>query len=180
MKLTMCHYGGVEEYDDQNEDAVSWTRLIYAIHKLQWRQMLDSSRTKSWLRGWPVATRDSEEHSERQKTQIISLKMKTRSWDLMPPDIVRPLASTTLGTIIVMAHRMGMIWKDLRPSEGKLRAEGLGQSISATLVRGLGIVSEYASEPGLVPQDPEMLLWSLRIPSVDADKVRLLILVYRI
>ena len=174
MQMTMCHKGGLEKNDDENEDMVTWTSLIHAIHKLQWRQGLESGQMKSLHQ----VARDSKEYLEIQKTQIICLKLKIRSWDLMPPDVVRPLASTTLGSIIIMAHRMGMIWKDLRPSEGKLRAEGLGQGFSATLVRGLGIVVEYAREPGLVPQNPEMLRWSLRIPSVDADKVCLLNMVF--
>ena len=39
------------------------------------------------------------------------------SWDLMPPDVVRPLATTTLGDIIIIAHRLGMEWKEIRPSK---------------------------------------------------------------
>jgi hypothetical protein len=30
-------------------------------------------------------------------------RRKTRSWDLMPPDVVRPLVSTTLGYLICIA-----------------------------------------------------------------------------
>ena len=175
-KLTMCQKGSAHEDDQDDQDAVSWTSLINAIHNLQWRQFLDSSQTQAWLGQKLHVAGSCESPIDRNKMRIISLRLRNQSWDLMPPDIVRPLASTTLGTLIVMAHRMGMTWKDLRPSDGRLRAEGFGQSFSATLIRGLGIVVEYAIEPGLVPRDKVILLWSLRIPSDDADKVRLILL----
>lgn len=106
-EMTMSHKSGGREDDDEDEDAVSWTGLIDAIHVLQWCQFLDPSQTRWWLEdtlfvGKRIAP------IEKQKMQIISLRLKNRSWDLMPPDIVRSLASTTLGTIIAMAHRMGM------------------------------------------------------------------------
>lgn len=170
---TMCPRSGDNEEDTEQEDAVTWTDLINTIHGLQLRQFLDSSQTKKWLEQNETIENGRSAQIDEKKMHIVSLRLKTWSWDLMPHDIVRPLASTTLGTIIVVAHRMGMTWKEVRPSEGRLRAEGFGQSFSATLIRGLGIVLEYAREPGLVPRDTEILLWSLRVPSFDADKVGL-------
>ena len=170
--LTMCPQSSDSEDQGKDEDAVSWTGLIDAIHSVQWRQFLDSNQTRNWLDQRKNADGQPGIPIEEEKMHIVALRLKTRSWDLMPPDIVRPLASTTLGTILAVAHRMGMTWKDVRPSEGRLRAEGFGQSFSATLIRGLGIVVEYAREAGLAPRDTPMLLWSLRIPTTDADKVR--------
>lgn len=69
---------------------------------------------------------------------------RQRSWDFHPPDIVRPLAKTTLSDIAVIARRMGMKWKEFRPSDGVLRAEGHSQTITSTTVRSLGIVLQYA------------------------------------
>lgn len=62
----------------------------------------------------------------------------------MPPDVVRPLARSTVGNIIVMAHRFGMQWQDLTPTEGRMNAAGYGHEISSETIRGLGIVLQYA------------------------------------
>ena len=69
---------------------------------------------------------------------------RERSWDFQPPDVVRPLAKTTLSDIAVIARRMGMKWKDFRPSDGVLRAEGQSQTITSTTVRSLGLVLQYS------------------------------------
>lgn len=156
---------------DEDEDVVSWASLLTALHNRQEVQICHAN-----LRTW-IDTGNCPDSiklmppGRKEKTSIVCLSLKTRSWDLMPPDVVRPVASTTLGTLISIAHRLGMVWVDLVPREGKLRAEGLGQSFSATLMRGMGIVVEYTREPNLEPHDRLTILRSLRIPSVDSDKV---------
>lgn len=71
----------------------------------------------------------------------LRLKLYVQIWltvcSFMPPEIVRPLATTTIGTLVVLAHRMGMVWRDLRPSRGFLRAEGNGHTFTSTVIRGL-------------------------------------------
>lgn len=62
----------------------------------------------------------------------------------MPPDVVRPVASTTLATLVIMAHRFGMLWSHFDPEEGKLRASGNGRSFSSSIIRGMGLVVEFS------------------------------------
>jgi hypothetical protein len=100
---------------------------------------------------------------------LISITRKTRSWDFMPPDIVRPVASTTIGCLIAMAHRLGMAWIQFGLDEGRLRASGNGRSFSATTVRGMGLVVEYNCNGSEVLNG----IRTLGIPSADADKLRL-------
>ena len=85
----------------------------------------------------------------------------------MPPDIVRPVATTTVGCLISMAYRMGMVWVDLKLDEGIMRAIGKGKSLSTSIVRGLGLVVEYSAlvRNGLYDFVPA-------ISSIEADKVR--------
>lgn len=85
----------------------------------------------------------------------------------MPPDIVRPVASTTVGCLITMAHRLGMAWSDFRIDEGKMRAAGSGRSFSTSIVRGMGLVVEYSTTGPHPFPDHE---W--RINSTAADQVR--------
>lgn len=73
------------------------------------------------------------------------VKLQERSWDFMPPDIVKPLASSTIGAMIVFAHRLGMRWTEFRPYDGVLRAESRGKSLTSTTVRGIGIVFQYTN-----------------------------------
>lgn len=49
-----------------------------------------------------------------------------QSWDFMPPDLVQPVAFSTIGDIIAIAHRLGMEWKGIRPGQDIMRAEGNG------------------------------------------------------
>jgi len=83
----------------------------------------------------------------------------------MPPDIVRPVASTTVGCLITMAYRLNMTWTDFRLDEGVLRAVGEGRSFSTSIVRGMGLVVEY----GRSASNPDH---KNRVPSKVADQVR--------
>lgn len=78
------------------------------------------------------------------KVRLPAVVFRERSWAFQPPDIVRPLAKTSLSDIAVLARRMGMKWKDFRPSDGILRAEGHSHIITSTVVRSLGIVLQYS------------------------------------
>ncbi|KAH7364089.1 hypothetical protein BKA65DRAFT_490389 [Rhexocercosporidium sp. MPI-PUGE-AT-0058] len=76
--------------------------------------------------------------------RLPAVVFRERSWAFQPPDVVRPLAKTTLSDIAVLARRMGMKWKEFRPSDGILLAEGHSHIITSTVVRSLGIVLQYA------------------------------------
>jgi hypothetical protein len=104
------------------EEPVGWLSFIDDIHDIQ-----------RWLAHSPHI----EEH------EVVSFVRLTRSWDFMPVEIVRPFASTTLGCLITIAHRMGLTWIDFKPDEGILRAIGCGRSISSSRIRGLGLAIEY-------------------------------------
>ncbi|KAL9619220.1 MAG: hypothetical protein Q9160_006155 [Pyrenula sp. 1 TL-2023] len=66
-----------------------------------------------------------------------------RSWDFMPTDAVRPLASTQFGDLLILCYRMRIRWYDLQLGQRRLRAEGFGHSFTLIDVRGLGFVLEY-------------------------------------
>ena len=85
----------------------------------------------------------------------------------MPPDIVRPVSSTTLGYLITMAYRLDMTWSNFRPDEGKMRASGSGRSFSTSIVRGMGLVVEYSGDAFQGSSRS-----ADRVLSVAADKVR--------
>ncbi|EFQ85873.1 hypothetical protein PTT_19029 [Pyrenophora teres f. teres 0-1] len=96
------------------EDTPTWMNLLWDIRNLQ-----DYCIIYRLTIGYPNLQNALTILGNSYNFQMISIKLKTRSCDFMPPDIVRPVASTTLGDLIIMAHRMGMKWSDFRPSEGK-------------------------------------------------------------
>lgn len=104
-----------------------------------------------------------------------AVSFQTRSWDFVPPDIVRPFATSNVGDIIALAHRLGMRWKDIRPDDGVLRAEGNGQSITSTTVRGFGLLLQYTFDLIVLDRnaDKRAQTWNIKstltIPSFAAD-----------
>jgi hypothetical protein len=154
--------------DEDDEDLVSWASLLSSLHDRQQLQIYGSiaHRTAVSL-GIPCTPVEHDTlNNMDQRHALVCIKPVTRSWDLMPPDVVRPMASTTLGTLITIAHRMGMSWQDMIPREGKIRAESKDESLSATLMRDLGLVVEYNIESkGSSIHD------TLYVPSSDADEV---------
>lgn len=86
------------------------------------------------------------------------------NWDFMPPEMVRPLAESTLGDIVILALRMGMQWRILEPENSKLQADGNGYIMSATDVKGLGMVLRLTAA-GSSEEFPKL------IPSVASDKL---------
>jgi len=76
-------------------------------------------------------------------TSLPMLIERCRSWDLVPPDVVRPFASTMLFDIAILARRMGMGWTEFKPAEGILEAQSNDHVLSSTVVRGLGLMLTY-------------------------------------
>lgn len=71
------------------------------------------------------------------------IALRQRSWDFMPPDVVRPLASTNISDFAIIIRRLGLIWKDFDPANGKMTAEGGPHVISSVTIRGIGLVLQY-------------------------------------
>ncbi|KAF3033030.1 hypothetical protein E8E12_002395 [Didymella heteroderae] len=121
----------VERREETSTDQVGWISLLKQLEYLQ---------QTTWEELGAV-----DHKKETPSSMILSPAMVLRewSWDFMPPEVVRPLATTTVGTLVVLAHRLGMAWRDLQPSRGYIRAEGNGHTISSTTIRGFGILVQY-------------------------------------
>lgn len=68
-----------------------------------------------------------------------------RSWDFMPPDLIRPLGMISLGDIAVIIERLGMTWHAFRPEEGEMTAEGNGHMVYSTFDRSVGNILHYVN-----------------------------------
>ena len=142
---------------DESGEQVGWLKLLDQLHILQSgynRRRLYLDSAFYWQTGrmsWPAIT------------------FRERSWDFIPPDIIRPVATSTVGDIIALAHRLGMGWTELRPADGIMRAEGGGRSIVSTAVRGFGILLQFNYDRA--GKDDLLHAYEGIIPSVPADKL---------
>lgn len=145
-------------YGSKKDLMITWNELLRLAYRHQKHRDTDLTQLDQ------VKDQSSPSFSEA----IIYLRM--RSWDLIPPDVVRPLASTTLGDIVILAQRLGMTWRDLRPTEGFMRAEGKGVTLFSPSgpIRGLGTVLQFNSMRSR--SGPERLENPL-IPSAESDKL---------
>jgi len=75
----------------------------------------------------------------------VSVSFVEWTWDSLPAKATRPMATTTLGTLVVMATRLGMQWRiDLE--KDSYQASGNGYSLSCTQVPEMGLVATFTAE----------------------------------
>lgn len=127
--MTLPGWGSIEarKYYDSDE-LVCWVPLLAQLH----RQGRDA-----------VFYFPQSPDSVASDTMIPTVQFVQKSWDFMPPDIVRPLASSTVGDAAIMARRLGMVWKSFDPGAGLMRAEGNGHVFTSTMVRSIGTILQY-------------------------------------
>lgn len=121
-----------------HSDEASWIPFLQALHE-QSRENLK-------------AMEDVE--SNIQFVSLPALSLHKRSWDFMPPDAVRPFASSSLSDMCILMRRLGMDISEpenFRPNDGILRAEGSGHVITSTMERGVGLVLKYLYLGGVKP-----------------------------
>lgn len=110
----------------RSEIRVSWLQLLDVLH-------YDYA---SYSRSGPILLQETDAH-------IAAVAFRQWNWSFMPPDLLRPLATSTLSDIILVALRLGMAWKNLNMESNIFTAYGNGYSITSTETRGLGITFTF-------------------------------------
>ena len=161
MQSTFC--SPLHIVGDESTELVSWVRFIGALHY--------NTLAVLSLSGQPTI-HDVDQDTVKRYSRT-GVHIEERSWDFMPPDIVRPLAVVTVSDIAVLARRLGMVWKQIDLFEGNMRAEGNGHVISSTISRSIGIILQISiSDFQLRSVGRNMRnLDKLYIPSQYADKM---------
>ena len=90
--------------------------------------------------------------------------IERRSWDFVPPEVVRPLAVVSISHIANLARRLSMIWRQFERLEGNLRAEGNGHTISSAAVRSMGTVLTIGIRDPLPMADGRDELYKFKFP----------------
>lgn len=76
-------------------------------------------------------------------TLTAGIQKKKKSWDIMPNDMKRPYATTTIGHMIEILAMLGIYWRVLNPEENRFRAQGNGFLVTGSNVDELGIVFTF-------------------------------------
>lgn len=120
---------------NKGDELICWLQLLEALHQNEWELQ------KLGYYNYQLNDRSTS----REQGQLVrpAVRLRERSWDFMSPDIVRPVAITTVSDIATIARRLGMSWKTFRPEDGVMRAEGNGHVITSTLARSVDVVLHY-------------------------------------
>lgn len=154
--------------EERSIESVCWLAFLASLHRNEW----ELQRYGCYSQDSPYSKR-----SVQQRFVGPAVRFREVSWDFMPPDIVRPLAVTTVSDIARMVRRLGMSWEVFKPEEGTMRAEGNGHGISSTFARSIGLILQYIRIQGSVTYSPELLSSFVRelskaelyIPTREAD-----------
>lgn len=160
-------------------ELVTWLRFLRSIQWAHKRMLFRLGRVTQ-----AESVQDGLRHAaeENRNLTIPLVKLEERSWDFMPPDVVKPYARININDLGVLARRLGMEWDRFEPSDGVLRAQGNGYDLTSVLVRSVGTMVEIneivgagaqnAPLPWLVPIIPEHVERKmLLIPCAAADKM---------
>jgi hypothetical protein len=156
-----------------DKQLVSWISLLDELHDTHATSL---ARLGYGLDFWSKEEVDAKTRKMRPSPNLTlpGLTFQQRSWDFMPPDVVRPHASTSVHDIAVLARRLGMTWKQFSPADGILRAEGNRFMITSTNVRSIGLLLHFAfigNRSGLMPwtEDWIRITNGSMIPTSAAD-----------
>ncbi|KAK4112645.1 hypothetical protein N656DRAFT_69871 [Canariomyces notabilis] len=129
-----------EEHKRKYGDYGAMVCWVAFLERLYERQKEIEDAFEWW---WPAPeSKDFQRHVNTMPT-IPCVRILRRSWDFMPPEVVRPLCETTISDIALLVLRLGMSWKEFNPANRKLRAEGPGSLITSRYVPSVGLCLEY-------------------------------------
>lgn len=154
------HLSRGTQHEEYNSDRfVSWIPLIKGLAEV-WKEYQNQG---CLYKGVDASSQVDE---KRKNTTYVEIRFREHSWDMMPPDVIRPLAFIRLGHVVIVM-RLGMRWLELGTRSETLRAAGNRGTLSSTTVRGLGTVVQFNFK-----STPRKSVHPRHIvPSVAADKM---------
>jgi hypothetical protein len=150
--------------EDESSDLVTWLRFLRAT---QWAHKKMLSRLRAGTGAQDEKLKTESREKENQFLTIPLVTYEERSWDFMPPDVVKPYARISVGDIAIIARRLGMDWERFEPAEGILRAQGNGYMLTSTSVRSVGTMIQISEMLGVGKQGPWMPWVSPIIPDME-------------
>lgn len=137
-----------ERVHTADNERASWSMLLSAVHRMEdesrsWQQAQYDDRGPPQghleTRGLPAAPPSLNTHH----TLCVALQRKRKSWDTMPPTILRPYATTAMCHLIEMMAALGVYWKEFDRKHDRYRAEGNGFMVLGERISDLGLMFSF-------------------------------------
>lgn len=136
-----------------SEQRVSWLSFLRHLHHSQYERSVNPAAglfnyrdlLSTWLEFVMGPKQFPTNPDELRYETGVSVSFVECTWDSLPAKATRPMASTNLGTLVVMAVRLGMEWRiDLE--KDVFQASGNGYSLSCTQWSEIGLVASFTAE----------------------------------
>lgn len=144
-------------YEKYSPDRVGWMSFL-ALLRVR-IEPLESQALDVAVKGNLIFRTEMAKHPSRDSralwpntTSWPKIKYIQHSWDFMPPDASKPLASSTVGDIAVLVRRCGLTWTEFKPDEGIMMAEG-GSHIITSMNLRMGMILRYRCLDGSLRKD---------------------------
>lgn len=120
--------------DVTENEPVSWISLLQALQNYS-----------SAMRACGLATMQDISTGSLRHGRVLTptLRLSKKSWDFVPPEVLKPYAVTTVRDIAIMAQLLGLQWTIFNPEEGIMRAEGDGCIVTSFQIRPLGTMVSF-------------------------------------
>ncbi|KAI1084812.1 hypothetical protein F5B20DRAFT_576126 [Whalleya microplaca] len=134
IPAALVHNHAIHTVDNE---LATWITLLSAIHRME-------TESSMWQTGQLNRNPPSASPPPfAERSLVVAIQRKKRSWDNMPSSITRPYATTTICHIIEIAAMLGLHWKQFDRSKDTFLAEGNGFVLKATSVTELGTVFTF-------------------------------------
>jgi len=120
-----------------DDERASWVTLLATLQR-------EEKESRQWDRANRITPRGPRDYQVPKYTVCVQVQKRLRSWDFMPPAVIKAFATTTICHLVEMTAMLGMYWKAFDPDSWNLRAEGNGFILSSSLVQGLGLMITFS------------------------------------
>jgi hypothetical protein len=130
----------------QSENHASWLLLLQRMFFVyRWCQRAKTPNTTYQARKETSASVAPERSAPENTVHTEGgIQFVEWVWDTMPNDVSKPLATTTLGTLIAFTVRLGMQWRTLNGVNSEdLLCDGEGYALTFTEIPSVGLIAKF-------------------------------------
>lgn len=143
-----------KEFWDSSDLETTWLQLLRTLHDarvLYWPLECSGPCLASRRGQFPTTSFRPAPQSDITRSDAI-VSMRKCTWDFMPADLLKPLATSTIRDVVILAMRLGMSWRTLEPGRAILVADGGRFGLQPLENRGLGILIAFYAMTSNLPE----------------------------